>query len=69
MRIPRMIGKRIKNVERIVALATASKSIYHTQWKRTSSASWFLGMPLFLVSNYVRMGWLYEYAPNKKKHG
>lgn len=64
-----MIGKQIKSLDRVLALANKGKSIYHTQWKRHSSVSWFLGMPLFLVSNYVRMGWLYEYKPNKKKHG
>lgn len=52
--------KAITSVNRIIKLASMRRSVYVLNWKRRTSASFLLGMPLRSVYLFVKQKQLYE---------
>lgn len=62
-----MIGKLITDAARVCELAHQGKAIYHVRWKRPASAAFLQNMQTWMIVNFIKLKWLYEYSPNPKK--
>lgn len=59
-RKPSIIGKRIKTIERIGALASKRKSVYVGAWKKRMPAAFIINMAGSILLSHIRGTGLYE---------
>lgn len=53
----KFVGRQIFSFEQLLK---QEKSVYIKPWKKFSAMAFILGLPLRLVNNYLKAGWIFE---------